>query len=136
MFSTIPEVAAEFLKRNGFKAQEKRRNDDFISCGVTVEEVKKHLLQNIPGLSEYGLSENSVRNMFKPVHRSRNASKKYKGFVDCKVPQKDNSGRLSNENSHFLHSRVNMRLEQAFLFEKKQVSAGIIGSGDCSWWKT
>ena len=41
VFPTTPEVATEFIKRNGFKALEERQSDDFISCGVRVKEVKK-----------------------------------------------------------------------------------------------
>ena len=33
-FLTIPDKVTEFLKINGFKAQEKRRDDNFQSCGV------------------------------------------------------------------------------------------------------
>ena len=120
-FPTIPDVATEFIKRNGFKAQEKRRDDDFVSCGVSVDEVRQHLLKTIPGLVEHGLCINTVRYLFKAVNKSRSSSKRYTGLVDCRVPQKDNSGRESDENSHYLHSRVNMRLEQAFLFEDEHI---------------
>ena len=120
-FPMIPIVATEFIKRNLFKAQEKRRDDDFVSCGVSVDEVKQHLLKTIPGLADFGLSRNTVRYLFKPVHRSRNSSKRYKGCVDCNVPKKDNSLRPSDGNSHYLHSRVNMRLEQAFMFEDEHI---------------
>ena len=33
-FPQIPEVITDFLKINGFKAQEKRGDDNFRSCGV------------------------------------------------------------------------------------------------------
>ena len=45
----------------------------------------------------------------------------YKGLVDCKMPKKDNSNRSANESSHYLHSHVNMRPEQAFKFEKEHL---------------
>ena len=50
VFPTIPEVATEFFKKNGFKVQQKRQNNDFISCGVTVKQVKEHFLKVITGL--------------------------------------------------------------------------------------
>lgn len=65
VFPTIPEVATEFIKRNGFQAQDKRQNDDFISCGVTVKEVKEHLMKVIPGLADNGISDNAVRFVFR-----------------------------------------------------------------------
>ena len=112
-FPEIHDVANEFIKRNGYKAQEKRRNDDFVSCGVSVQEVREHLLKTIPGLAEHGLSKTSVK--------GRRSAKLYKGVVDCKVPRKDNSGRQSDEHSHYLHARVNMRMEHAFLFEEEHI---------------
>ena len=120
-FPDISVTATEFIKRNGYKASEKRRDDDIISCGVSVEEVRDHLLENIPGLAEHGLSSTTCRYLFKAVNKSLNTSKRYKGVVQCRVPAKDNSGRVSNKNSHFLHSRVNMRLEQAFLYDKEHI---------------
>lgn len=112
-FPNIAEVATEFIKRNGFKAAEKRRDDDIISCGVSVEEVREHLLQNIPGLAEHGLSKTTVRYLFKPVNKCRNTSKHYKEVVKCRVPSKDNSGRGSDENSHYLHSLPSLTREYA-----------------------
>ena len=62
------------------------------------------------------------RYIFKSVHKGRSSSRICKGLVDCKVPKKDNSGRWANEGSHYLHSHVNMRLEQAFKFEKEHLA--------------
>ena len=50
VFPTIPEVATEFFKKNGFKVQQKQQNNDLISCGVTVKQVKEHFLKVITGL--------------------------------------------------------------------------------------
>ena len=82
-----------------------------MSCGVSVQEVREHLLKTTPRLAEHGLSKTSVKYLFKPVHQGRRSAKLYKGVVDCKVPRKDNSGRQSDEHSHYLHARVNMRME-------------------------
>ena len=92
-----------------------------MSCGVSVQEVREHLLKTIPGLAEHGLSRTYVKYFFKPVHQGRRFAKLYKGVVDCKVPRKDNSGRQSDEHPHYLHARVNMRMEQAFLFEEEHI---------------
>ena len=57
----IPDTVTEFLKTHGFKAQEKRRNDDFESCGVSLYDIKVHLYEVIPGLKEYGISNTTIR---------------------------------------------------------------------------
>ena len=72
-FPEIRDVATEFIKRKGYKAQGKRRNDDFVSCGVSVQEVREHLLKTIPGLAEHGLYQKRLSNIY---------SNLYKGCVD------------------------------------------------------
>ena len=68
-FPNIPDVATEFIKASGFKAQDRRRETTIKSCGVSVNDVRDHLLKVIPGLSEHGLSVNTVRYLFKPVKK-------------------------------------------------------------------
>eukprot|EP00111_Clytia_hemisphaerica_P022411 TCONS_00065867-protein len=117
-FPTIPDEITKFIKTNGFKAQEKRRDDDFRSCGVSLNDIRDHLLKVVPGLAEHGIAPNTIRYLFVPVHKSRSSSKRYLGIVPCKVPKKDNSGRTENENNHFIHSRVGMRFEHAATYNK------------------
>ena len=76
-FPTIPEVVTEFLKTNGFKAQERRRDDDFRSCGVSIEEIRQHLLKTVPNLADYGISNNTIRYLFVPVNKERLSAKRY-----------------------------------------------------------
>ena len=54
IFPTIPDVATKFLRINGFKAQEKRRDDDFQASGVSIADVRVHLTENVLGLKQRG----------------------------------------------------------------------------------
>ena len=65
VFPSIPEVATEFFKKNGFKVQQKQQNNDFISCGVTVTQVKEHFLKVMTGLVECSISDNTVKFVFR-----------------------------------------------------------------------
>ena len=47
-------------KNNGYKAQERRRESTFQSCGVTVSEIRDYLLENIPGLKEHGSNYRAI----------------------------------------------------------------------------
>ena len=117
LFPEIPDIVTDYIKRNGYKAQEKRRNENFESCGVTLADVRTHILETVPGLKEHGISKTTVRYLFSPVHKRRNSAKLYKEHVACRVPMKDNSLRVNNERAHFIHSRVAMRLEHAAKFK-------------------
>ena len=113
-FPKIPDVITDFLKINAFKAQEKRRDDNFRSCGVSLKDIKNHLLEKIPGLAEHGISPNTIRYMFVTASKRHSSAARYKSLIQCKVLKKDNSGR--NENgvfNHFIHSRVGFRMERA-----------------------
>ena len=112
-FPQIPEVITDFLKIDGFKAQEKRRDDNFRSCRVSPEDIKNYLLKKIPGLAEHGISPNTIRYMFVPVNKRHSSAARYKGLVQCKVSKKENSGINENEVNHFVHSRVGLRMEHA-----------------------
>ena len=49
-----------YLKRNGFAANSKCRNTIARSCGVTLNDTKKHLEDTEPGLKEAGISRKSI----------------------------------------------------------------------------
>ena len=105
-FHQIPEVITDYLKINGLKAQEKRKDDNFRSSGVSLEDKKNHLLRKIPGLTEHGISPNTTRYMFVPVNNRHSSAARYKSLIQCKVPKKDNSRRNENEVNHFIYSSV------------------------------
>lgn len=67
-FPTIPDVETELLKINGFRAQEKRCDDDFQACGISVVDVRLHLLENIPGLKQHGIPKSTIYYLFGPVN--------------------------------------------------------------------
>ena len=120
-FPDIPEIVSEYIKRNGYKAQERRRTNDFESCGVSVSDVRRHILDTVPGLKQYGISLSTVRYLFNPVNRWRKHSSRYKSLVKCSVPKKDNSLRKDTKNAHYIHCRVAMRLEHASRFSEDYV---------------
>ena len=41
-FPNMPDIATEFIKANGFKAQEKRRDTTISSCGVLEKDITEH----------------------------------------------------------------------------------------------
>ena len=115
-FPTIPDAATEFIKANGFKAQERRRETTITSCGVSVQDIRDHLLEVIPGLKEHGLSVTTVRYLFKPVKKSLHSAERYKSAIDARVPRKDNSEHSDNLDAHYLLGRIKLRRELAASF--------------------
>ena len=53
-FPNLVDATAEFVKHSGFSAQCRRRTATGYSSGVTVAEIREHLLNEVPGLREHG----------------------------------------------------------------------------------
>ena len=58
-FPTIVSVATSFIKANGYSVHERRR-EEVGKVGVSLQEIREHLLSTVPGLRSYGISLSSV----------------------------------------------------------------------------
>ena len=52
------------MKQHGPAAQCKRRNDTGFSSGVTINQIRQHLLEIVQGLREHNISKSTVRRLF------------------------------------------------------------------------
>ena len=80
---------------------------------VSIKDLREHLLKVIPGLEEHGISDTTVRYLFKPVKKGTLTAKRYKSVVDACVPKKDNSRHKDNADAYYLLSRIKLRKELA-----------------------
>ena len=119
IFPSISDVATEFIKSHGFCAQERRRSSTITTSGVSIKEIREHLLKTIPGLKEHGISKQTVRWIFKPVRKDNHAAVHYKGIINAKISKKDNTGREYKGDSHFILSRVKLQREFAEYFKEE-----------------
>ena len=76
-----------FVKANGFSAHERRR-ESIGKVGVSLGEIREHLLHTVPGLRERGFSGTSVARLMQPPRRGTIASSRYKGLLAARVPGK------------------------------------------------
>ena len=101
-YPQIVSMTTEFIRANGFKAQERRRTETG-SCGVTLEQIRKHLVDNIPGLK---ISLKSVHLLLRAPRKGTHAADGYKNVVDARPGVKDNSNRKSHPDQHHCASQV------------------------------
>ena len=73
--STLIGTATNFLKLHGYLAHARRRISSGSGTEVSVEDLRQHLLQSVPGLAEVGISATAVAYLFYPPSKVRNASK-------------------------------------------------------------
>ena len=101
-FPEIVPEATEFLKQHSFAAECRRRSDTSYSSGVTMSQIREHLIKTIPGLKEYSLSLSTTQRLFQAPDSRFTSSSCYKGFIATRVGIKDNSHRQFNIDAHYL----------------------------------
>ena len=57
------------MKLNGYQAQDRRRDDNFRSRGVTAKDVRSYLLKSVVGLEDHGILLTTIRYLFVPVNK-------------------------------------------------------------------
>ena len=65
------------MKLNGYQAQDRRRDDNFRSCGVTAKDIRSHLLKSVAGLKDHGILLTMIRYLFVPVNKRRISATRY-----------------------------------------------------------
>ena len=79
----------------------------FLGTGVSLNDIKKHVLKQIPGLQI--ISRDAIHYLMAPPRKNATRSCRYKALVDAKVPGKRNQYREDSANQHFLFARVSYR---------------------------
>lgn len=59
------------MKLNGYQAQDRRRDYNFCSCGVTAKDIRSHLLKSVAGLEDHGILFTTTRYLFLPINKGR-----------------------------------------------------------------
>ena len=116
-FPEVVNTAADFVKQQGFAAQSRRRSETGTSSGVSVAQIREHLLDTVPGLREHGISLSTTRRLFHAPNKGNVASQRYKALVDGRIGIKKNSYREFHPDSHYLFARNKQRREFCTLFE-------------------
>ena len=75
LFPSIIDIASEFLKQHGLAAQCRRRNDTGFSSGVTINQIRQHLLEKVQDyvsiISQNLQSEDLSRHLTNPTMQLR-----------------------------------------------------------------
>ena len=68
-FPEIIKTATNFIKQHGFSVQCRRRTETGYYSGVSISEIRTHLMKNVPGLIDHGISKSTVRRLFQPPNK-------------------------------------------------------------------
>ena len=125
-FPEIPQIVTEFCKQQTHSAHYRRRNST-MQVGTRLQDVRKHLLEKIPELQNWGISEDSVHRFFIPPNKRNNSAKRYLSLVDAQIPHKKNDLRKSNPNAHACFSQHKMVQEMVSDFREDFVAVSCDG---------
>ena len=73
-FPEIVTIVTDFVQQHGFAAESRRRTSVGNAMGVTLAEIKAHVLSKIPQLAKKGFSRTIIHELFiAPRRNTRNA---------------------------------------------------------------
>ena len=78
LFPSIIDTTVEFIKPHSFSAQNRRRIDTCYSSGVTIPQIRSHLLEKVPDLKSHGISLSTKRWLFEARTKRNKAHARYK----------------------------------------------------------
>eukprot|EP00117_Sycon_ciliatum_P043397 scpid28652/ scgid31427/ len=99
-YPTIVDEVTAFVKLHSFSAQARRRTDAWSSMGVSLHEIRSHLLKTIPGLKEAGISVETVHRLMLPPRKGTTRANQFKALVSARVPRKRNDAVLHEHADH------------------------------------
>ena len=119
-YPELVECASNFIKEHSFAAHVRRRESTATGAGVTLNDIRKHLLEVVPGLKQDGgISRDTIHRLTVAPRKNSTRAQRYKGLIDARVPGKQNQYREESLNQHFLFARVAYREEFTSMFCKE-----------------
>lgn len=86
-------VLSNFIRDNSAEAHNKRQTLTTYTNRVTLNDIKKHVIGNVPGLQS--VSRSTIHRMMNPPPKGTINAKRYTGLVDARVPPKKNNATTS-----------------------------------------
>ena len=100
--------ATLFIRSHSFSAQSRRRTGTATSLGVTLQQLRDHLLKTVPGLASAGISRSTVHRLMLPPRKGTTAAKSYKGLIQARVPAKQNTA-TAKEHAHLHYTQAQVQ---------------------------
>lgn len=118
-FPQIPQLVTDLIKQHGFSAHSRRRTEVGGTCGVSLGDIQKHIISQIPQLK--GIGRTTIAYMMAPPHKGTISGSRYKSIVSARVPKKSNQYRENHIDQHYLFARVAYRREFTSKFHQECV---------------
>lgn len=126
-FPSIPNIISDYIKGTGSVSANDKRRETTGNSGMFLNQVRSHVLSKLPLLASWGVGLKVLHYQYKPPDKRFNASKKYRGEVDMKVPHKKNNLRKANPNAHAVFAQVKYMKEMAAEFHDFVVETSLDG---------
>lgn len=97
-FPQLLEVIMNFVRLHGFAAHIRRRTGTATSCGVRLEDIRQHVLENVDGLDS--ISKTKIFYLMKPARSNSHEAARHKNALDIRVGTKSCDVSRDNPNAH------------------------------------
>ena len=107
-------VMMEFIRLHGFAAHMRRREGTGTSCGVSLEDIRAHVMRNVDRLKT--ISRSKVYNLLKPARLNTAEAAKHKDYLDVRVGVKSCDISSEHEYAHEYFAAVRNIREMCALY--------------------
>ena len=107
----------QYLQDQGWAAHQRRSTQ--VTVGTSLSQIRNYVMEEVPGLSDCGISESTVSRLMDPPHKKRKTAPLHKRLVHARVGMKRNNLSKAHVDSHFCQSQVNYALEMAACFSEE-----------------
>eukprot|EP00117_Sycon_ciliatum_P025801 scpid112226/ scgid21331/ len=94
IFETHPElvgIVTEYIQNHGFSAQSRRRSTVGNDMGVSLTDIREHVMKRMPEVREKGISRTAIHQLLVAPRQSTINAARYHGLVKARVPGKNNN---------------------------------------------
>ena len=119
----IVDIVRDFITQHSSSAHDRRRDDVQYSHGVTLSDIWRHVIREIPSLKE--ISIHTVYCLLVPPNKKHQASKRYKSSVHVyakKPPKRNDLTSKIHPDFHYTSAQVNFVGELAEMFSDETIA--------------
>ena len=122
MYPEIIPLIHNYIQQNSAAAHLRRRDDVMYTNGVTLRDIASHVKKELI----ISVTKDTIHRFLKPNRIGTTASKRFKSYIDARVPPKRNSGEKKvHSDFHYTCSQINLTQEMAALCSTGTVALSV-----------
>ena len=118
-FPQLLDVIVNFVRLHGFGAHTRKRSGTSTSCGVSLEDIRRHVECNVDGLTK--ISKTKIYHLMKPARSNSREAARHKDALDIRVASKVCDVSKDSQNAHEYFALVSNIRQMAAIYPNECV---------------